>query len=96
MSEGNNLDFGLHFTVYNGVRKTTKRQASRTAFGRHARDRRAETRMVLDQLQGVLNLSEKLPAKSGLFLFVPRNNRSSLRAASSTRMGLLTCARFRL
>jgi hypothetical protein len=76
MSEGNNLDFGLHFTIYNGVRKTTKWQASRTAFGRHARDQRAETRMVLNQLQGVLNLSEKLPAESGLFLFVPRNNRS--------------------
>jgi hypothetical protein len=75
MSEGNDLDFDFGFSVYHNVRKTTQRQASRTAFRRHPRDRRAKTRMPFDQIQSVFDLSEEFVAESGLFIFVPRNNR---------------------
>jgi len=74
MSEGNDLDFDFGFLVYDSVRKTTQWQASRTAFRRHPRHRRAETQISFDQLQSVFDLSEKFPAESGLFIFVPRNN----------------------
>jgi hypothetical protein len=76
MGEGDDLYFSFRFPVYDSVGKTTQRQASHASFGRHARDGRAETRMALDQLQGTFNFNEEFSAESGLFLFVPRNNRA--------------------
>jgi hypothetical protein len=75
VSEGDDLDFDFGFSVYDSVRKTTQWQAARSPFNRDARDRCAETRMALNQLQDAFNLSEEFPAESGLFIFVPRNNR---------------------
>src|SRR3990172_7273066 len=76
MGEGDDLYADRPFPIYDGVGKTTQWQAPRAAFGREARDRRAESRMALDQLQGTFNLSEEFAAESWLFVFVPRNNRA--------------------
>ena len=46
-----------------------------STFDWHARNRYTETRMALDQLRDAFNLNEELLAESGLFVFVPRNNR---------------------
>ena len=56
-------------------------QAPRAALGGDARNRRAKTRMALDQLQGTLNLSEEFSAKSGAFLFVPSDGRAELESS---------------
>ena len=87
MSKGNDPDFHVRFPVYHRVRKTTQWQTPRPTFDWHARNRDTETRMALDQLQDAFNLNEEFLAESGLFVFVPRNNRPEFIAQLRPRHG---------